>query len=592
MKNNQQAQSQEIILTGQGVSEGIAMGRAHVREAMTLSIPQRTISSHEIGSEMARFQGSIEKAKDQLDKLQKRTNQLPNMAAEEIGYLLEAHVQILSSGRLLDGVRKRITDEHINAEAAVKVTMDDIIHAFGHIDADFSANQILEIREVGNRLIRNLTNTSYVSYKDLEPDTILMAEHITPADTAGMDPKLIRAFATSMGGYESHSSIMARSMALPAVVGIQGLLDKIKTGDPIIVDGYEGRIIANPTVQTHAHYQRRLQEESMRTRIYAEVKNKTSTTLDGVPVVLRVNMENSADYKAVKEFGAEGVGLWRSEFKFMSALTPPTEDDQYAEIMDMLDVIDGAPLYVRMFDFGADKPANFLDQTQHASVNPSMGLRAIRLQMKDRDLFRHQVMAILRASVEGDVRVTIPMISSIGEIRMVKTMMEQLRQELAARGSPYPEKLPPVGIMIEVPSAAVVADLMAKEADFFSIGSNDLTMYTLAVDRADENVSYLYNPLNPAVVRLIYFTHQAGRQAKIPVSMCGEMAGDPRYTGLIIGFGARELSMAPSVLPKLKNRLLKIDSRKAEALAKAVLAASSEEKIIQLVDSFNQSLDV
>lgn len=582
----------EIILDGMGISDGIAFGVAHVRPSLDINVPSYHIDKKDIAAEMQRFLDSVEKAQAQLNKLQRKAKGLPTMAGEEIGYLLEAHLQILSSNRLLDGVRQRITDENMNAEMAVKQTLDQIIEAFGHLQDDFSTtNQTMEIREVRNRLIRNLTKTTYVSYKDLPDDTVLIADTITPADTANMDPAKIIGFATVTGGGESHTAIMARSMDMPAVSGINNLLESVTNGDEVILDGEEGKLIIHPTPKTRERYEIRAEHLAEKYRAYEEIKDLPSKTKDGVEVVLRSNLESLQDYDFAESYGARGIGLVRTEFCFIGAVTAPDEETQFQKYKEFADKNSGRPLYIRLFDFGGDKPASFLDPSLYDSMNPSLGLRAIRLQLKDRSLLHDQLNALLRVAAFADVRIIVPMISKTSEVELVKIYLQQQHDELYAKGVDVPKKIPPVGIMVEIPAVAIAADLFAKVSDFMAIGSNDLTMYTLAVDRSDEMVSYLYNPLHPSVLRLVHMVHRVGKDTKLPVSMCGEMAGDARYTALLIGMGARELSMSPALLPRVKNKILKTNVAEAEALVKKVMEAKSEEAVSRLIDDFNLYLE-
>lgn len=580
----------EIELNGLPVSSGIGIGTAHVRQIIEVKIPQYRIQAADVDLELKRFDEALVKSKAQLDKLQKKSKILPEMASEEIGYLLDAHAQILSSHRMVGGVTGIIEGELLNAETALKQTVDKIVDSFGDLQDEFVAHHVNEIREVAQRLMRNLTQVKYVSFKDLQPGTVIVADDLTPADTAGMDPTKVVGFATMLGGSESHTSILARSMGMPAVVGIGSLLETIRNGYGLIIDGDLGKVIVNPSEETVAKYEQKQKQQTTTSAEQNAIKALPNQTACGQKIKLMANIESARDYGHAKTYGAEGVGLFRTEFKVMNHLSNPTEIEQAKMITEVIEALNGDMLSVRAFDFGGDKPAAFLEQDLFGALNPSLGLRAIRLLLKRRELLDAQLGAMLRAAAHGPMKIILPMVSNVDQILQVREALQEKYKQLKADGVPVPKNLPPVGIMIEIPAVAMAADIFAKHVDFFSVGTNDLTMYGLAVDRTDEQVSHIFNPCNPGLLRMIKYSQDAATDAGIALSVCGEMAGNPKYTALLLGMGVRELSMSAISLGRVKQRLQLIDMQEAEALASKALDGLRSAEIADLIDAFNQRL--
>ena len=440
---------------------------------------------------------------------------------------------------------------------------------------------------MGDRLLRNLTKTPFEAFKHLPEGAIVIAEELTPADTALLDPKRIHGFATELGGAESHTAIMARSLALPAVLGLAGLSKSVKTGDTVIVDGTAGRLYVNPTPARLDELNRRQLEIEKTDRILARLKKVPAITRDGQRVGMLVNLELPREIDMALKSGAEGVGLLRSEFLFMNRVDLPSEDEQYESYREIVEGMEGRPVTIRTLDVGGDKLAPSLRDRLGDTANPALGLRAIRLGLQERDLLETQIAAILRASAHGEVRILLPMISSVSEVRQVRDVVTQTAKRLKRRGVKIADPLPPMGIMIEVPGAALAADALAQLADFFAIGSNDLTQYTLAIDRGEEQVAHLYNPLHPAVLRLIQFTTEAALRARIPISVCGEIAGDPKFVPLLLGLGIQDLSMAPVNLPRVKQRIRSIDYLAATRCARLIMDQWDTGRIAMMLDDFN-----
>jgi phosphotransferase system enzyme I (PtsI) len=577
----------EHVFKGQGISPGIAIGPAHVVERGSVDVPEYPIEEAAIETERKRFTDAVTKAKKQIQKLLAKTSALPDAAAEEIGYLLEAHLQMLTNSRLVRGVERRIAEDRINAEAAIQAELSAISQAFAAMDDAYLAGKAQDVSEVSYRLVRNLTEAPYQAFSKLPEGSVILAEEITPADTALMNPKRVGGFASVLGGVEGHTAIMARSLGLAAVLGVPGLVNRVHSGDRVIVDGFAGRVIINPSSETVARYEARQVEQERQRRQLARLCEIPALTRDSITITLQANLELPVEVEMARAGGAEGIGLLRSEFLFMNRETPPSEDEQYGELSRMVEAMAGKPVTVRTLDVGGEKLAYSVGKHIAPSVNPALGLRAIRLSMKVRMLLENQLAAMLRAGAHGPIRILLPLITNAGEIRRVRDVMTRVADRLARKGVAIAEPLPPLGAMIETPGAPLAADSLAKAADFFSIGTNDLTMYTLAVDRGDEQVARLYDPLHPAVLRLIQFTVEAARRADIPVNLCGEMAGDPRYTALLLGLGLRDLSMSAPSLARVKHRILSLNLTEAIKRADAIMEQSDSGVIAVLLDDFN-----
>ncbi len=576
----------ERAFDGLGVSLGIAVGPAHVVEAGFIDVPEYAIAEDAVAAEQQRFAAAVAKSQRQLKKLKEKSAALHGAAAEELGFLLDAGLQMLTGSRVVRGVERRIAEQRVNAEAAVRAEIIQVAESFAQLDDAYMAARADDIREVGDRLIRNLTQTPYQAFSRLPPSSIIIAEELTPADTALMDPQLIGGFATAIGGTESHTAIMARSLGLPAVLGLAGLAGAVHTGDAVIVDGSKGRVIARPKPATLEEYERRRGEFARAERKLAGLKRLPAVTRDGAEVALHANVELPREAAAAAEAGAAGVGLLRTEFLYMNRPDLPSEDEQYQALREIVRAMDGRPVTVRTLDVGGDKLAAAID-VQPGGANPALGLRAIRLSLKMPELLETQLAAILRAGAEGPVRVLLPMVVTVAETRQVRELLAAVAKRLKRRGQKIAEPLPPLGVMIEIPGAALTADALAQATDFFAIGTNDLTMYTLAIDRGDEQVAHLYNPLHPAVLRLIQFTTEAALRARIPISVCGEIAGDPRYAALLLGLGIRELSMTVAALQRVKQRIRLLDLLAATRCARQIMDQSDTGRIAALLDDFN-----
>lgn len=583
VKRGAEGTGEERVLEGLGVAPGIAIGPAYTREGGQLTVTEYQVPKAKIGEEQERLRGALAKAGRQLEKLAAKATALHGAAAEELGFLLEAHQQMLKSRRLVDGVLRRIADEGRNAESAVAAEIAAIEQGFQQIADPYLRSRAQEVREVGRRILRNLSDAAFGGFGQLSPGTVVLAEEVTPADTALMDPALVAGFASVLGGAEGHTAIMARSLGLPAVLGVAGLLTGMKPGDLVIVDGDDGRVVVNPAPGTLARYRKARAALVRARRDLGRLAGVAATTQDGQRVQLLANIELPRDVAPALAAGAEGIGLLRTEFLFMNRSDLPSEDEQAAMLCEVVNAMQGRPVTVRTLDVGGEKLASALGHLHPAGTNPALGLRAIRLSLREPQLLETQLAAILRAAALGPLRVLLPMISAPAEMVEVRRTLQRVYRRLKRRKVALPETLPPLGCMIEVPGAALAADTLSQVADFFAIGTNDLTMYTLAIDRGEEQVAHLYNPLHPAVLRLIQFTTEAALRARIPISVCGEMAGDPRYTPLFLGLGLRELSMGAQTLPRVKRRVLGLRAGETLALADRVMRETDPARIAGLL---------
>src|SRR6059058_86276 len=581
----------EQRLQGIGVSTGIAIGAAYIGDRGELPVSESRIDEAAIEHERGRFADAVAASIKQLRKLKARAMALPGSAADEIGFLLDAHLAMLANSRLIRGVHQRIAKSRINAERAIQLEIDEIGKTFSAMEDAYLAARIDDIRVVGARLIRNLLKKPYVPYASLSGGAVILAEEITPADTALMDPRRVGGFAAEFGGANGHTAIMARALGLPAVLGIPELLDWARAEAPVIVDGTEGTVILEPTPETLRAYKARQQEAVRERRLLNRLRRLPATTRDGVEIQLDANVELPVEVEQALANGAAGLGLVRTEFLYMNREDLPGEDEQYSFFAALVSGMEGRPVTLRTFDIGGDKlPEALAGYAASDIANPALGLRAIRLSLRDRRLLDVQLAAMLRAAARGPVRIMLPMVSTVSEVRRAREAMEQVSRRLRRRGVRIPDELPPLGAMVEVPAAALAADALAAEADFFAIGTNDLVQYTLAIDRSDETVADLYNPLHPAVLRLIQFAVEAAARRRIPISVCGEVAGDPRYAALLLGLGLRELSMAPQSIPRVKQRIRNLDMVAASRRVRAIMDQSDPERVAVLLDDFNATV--
>jgi len=575
-----------IALHGMGVSRGIAIGKVHLIERDQLDIHEYTVQNSLIDEEVQRFEEAVTSARQQLRAIKKH---IPKTTDADIAAFIDTHLLMLEDTALTLEPMRLIRELACNAEWALKLQRDALVTVFEEMEDPYLRTRKDDVDYVVNRIQRVLLKRTPLRHEVADnrlSGYIVLANDLTPADTVLMQHHGIVAFATEYGGPTSHTAILARSLGIPAIVGLQHALRYIKEEDLMIIDGASGVALVDPDKQTLSHYRKLQKQEKQQYSALRKLKSTPAITLDNIPIDLQANIELPRDFNTVLEVGASGVGLYRTEFLYMNRDTPPDEEEHYQAYIKVIDILKGLPLTIRTLDLGADKQVDGGRQSGPVASNPALGLRAIRLCLKEPDLFIPQLRAILRASVHGPVRIMIPMLSNTQEMHQVLQLINKIKKELDNQNIPYDHDLP-VGGMIEVPAAAVCADVFAKYLDFLSIGTNDLIQYTMAIDRVNDEVNYLYDPLHPAVLRLIYTTLQAGEKANIPVAMCGEMAGETRHTNLLLGLGLRVFSVHPATLPEVKQIINSSKLGPLKKLAQKALEASSGAEVAKIMDIVN-----
>ncbi|MFV1849751.1 MAG: phosphoenolpyruvate--protein phosphotransferase [Porticoccaceae bacterium] len=575
------------VITGLGASGGIVIGRAFVLDRQYIQVSRKPVAEDAVQAECKRLHGGVAESIDQLKRLKSQSSTTESAASEELGFLMDAYIHMLTESRLVRGAEELIVSRKLNAVHAVSEVIDAIANQFSGMDDRYIAARATDIREVGLRLMRCLMGETDRAVDKAPKGAILIAEDVSPADMARFASGELAAFVTALGGAEGHTAIMARSLGIPAVLGAADIIRGVSGGDQIIVDGGRGEVILSPTEDDIEHYtQRRADWLAARDKL-ASLRDVPSATRDGVDIDLHANIELPIELSAALENGATGIGLLRSEFMFMNKDYLPDEDEQYEELADIVKRMDGRPVTIRTLDIGGEKLAVALQNEMGSGPNPALGLRGIRLSLRKPELLEAQFAAILRASLHGPIRVLIPMVVGVHEMTRSRQIYEAVAKRLRRDGHSIPETLPPLGAMIEIPAAALAIDTLARECDFFAIGTNDLTQYTLAIDRTDDQVAGLYDPLHPAVLRLIRDVIRVAGERDIPISVCGEMAGDPRYVPLFIGFGLRNLSMSPVNLLLVKQRLRRLDTRNSQHQANRVMEQWDSARIAMMLDDFN-----
>jgi phosphotransferase system enzyme I (PtsI) len=565
---------QEIRRQGLGVSAGIAFGRAYLIGRDTLKAPRHHIESDDVDTEIARLYKAIAASDKQLAKIKEK------LASENESdyHIITAHQMMLHDEHLVGAAVGYIRDELINAEWGLWRAVDDIGGVFDRMEDVYLRERRSDVEFVFQRVLRSLLGRETGPVQP-PPDAIVVAYDLSPADTAQLHKAAVAGLITDAGGKTSHTAIIARTHEIPAVVALETITEIVETDDLLLIDGGSGIVIVNPTAATVAEFRDEQRRQVAAGAALQAMRDLPAVTLDGTEIALYCNIDSHEEIEDALDYGAGGVGLFRTEYLYMSQAEPPDEERHYQSALEVLRRLGGRPALIRTFDLGADKLAPFLEAADLQEANPALGLRSIRLCLSQlgRPLFKVQLRGLLRASAHGPLKVMFPMISGVAELRAAKAVVDEVKLELQQEGIPFDEGIK-LGIMIEMPSAALSADFLAEECDFFSVGTNDLIQYTMAVDRVNEFVSYLYEPLHPALMRLIGNVARAASATKIPVSVCGEMAGEPMIAPVLIGLGIRELSMSAVSVPEVKAMIRATTLGEAEALVERVrkLATAAE----------------
>ena len=568
------------MISGIPASPGIVFGKALVLKEEKIVLDMQKIKDSQVEEEIARFYAGREAAVEQLNSIKERAYQ---SLGEEKAAIFEGHLMILEDEELEEEIINYLRSNHVNAAVAANVVIDQQVAILSEIDDEYLKERAGDIRDIGNRLIKNILGMHIVDLGEINEEAILVAYDLTPSETAQLNLDKVLGFVTDIGGRTSHTSIMARSLELPAIVGTNNVTELVNTGDFLILDALNNVVYVNPSqedIQRLKALQAKLADEKAE---LAKLKDLPALTLDGHRVDVVANIGTIRDIEGAERNGAEGVGLYRTEFLFMDRDQLPTEEEQFIAYKDVVEAMNGNLVILRTMDIGGDKELPYLDLPKE--MNPFLGWRAIRIALDRREILNAQLRAVLRASAYGKLAVMFPMIISVEEIRELKSVIEELKVELRNEGKAFDENIQ-IGVMVETPSAAVNAKFLAKEVDFFSIGTNDLTQYTLAVDRGNELISHLYNPMSPSVLSLIKQVIDASHAEGKWTGMCGELAGDERATVLLLGMGLDEFSMSAISVPRIKKLIRNVNYQDAKLLAEKALQQPTAAEIERLVIDF------
>ena len=569
-------------LKGIAASDGIAIAKAYLLVQPDLSFDKISVDNSD--SEIDRLKKALNKATQELELI--RTKAAEALGEEE-AQVFDAHLMVLSDPELIGSIESNISDNKVNAESALKEVTDMFIGLFEAMeDNPYMQERAADIKDVTKRVLSHLLGVRLPNPSMIDEEVIVIAHDLTPSDTAQLNRKYVKAFVTDIGGRTSHSAIMARSLEIPAIVGTKSITDLVKEGDSIIVDGLEGDVLVHPEESDISVYEEKAKQFEEKKVEWNKLKNEKTYTADGKHIELAANIGTPKDLVGVKDNGAEAIGLYRTEFLYMDSPDFPTEDAQFEAYKTILEGMGDKAVVVRTMDIGGDKELPYL--TLPHEMNPFLGYRAIRICLAEPEMFKTQLRALLRASVFGKLRIMFPMIATLGEFRKAKAMLLEEKEKLVSEGVAVSDDVE-VGIMIEIPAAAVLADKFAKEVDFFSIGTNDLIQYTMAADRMNEQVSYLYQPYNPSILRLIKNVIDASHKEGKWTGMCGEMAGDQTAVPLLMGLGLDEFSMSASSILKTRSLMKRLDSTKMAELAdKAINDCDTAEQVVTLVEEYTK----
>ncbi|MBN1545987.1 MAG: phosphoenolpyruvate--protein phosphotransferase [Syntrophaceae bacterium] len=568
-----------IVMKGIGVSPGIVIGKAYIYDQFD---PQITFYKLEdeslVSKEISRLRNALRESEKQLQDIK---NKLQDMGGEEPSFIIDVHIMMLKDKMFINHTVDHIRNMQVNAEWALRMTMDQYKKLFDKVEDDYIRGRFTDIQYVGQLVIRNLTGGNHKMISDINEGVVVIASDLSPADTAQMMIHKVLGFATDIGGRTSHTAIVAQSIEIPAVVGLEYITKVVRTNDDVIIDGATGLVIVHPDPEIRNRYVEKRRHFLEWRDEFLQFARLPAVTQDKKRIEIGGNIEFVEEIPSAVSHGAEGIGLYRTEFIYINREQLPTEEDHFQIYRQVVESQDIGWSTIRTFDLGGDK---FFSRPRLAKeMNPQMGLRAIRFCLKEIEMFKTQIRAIIRASAYGKVRILFPMISGLEEILQAKRIFNDVKTELMTQGVPFDPNIQ-IGVMIEVPSAVIIADALAKEVDFFSIGTNDLIQYVLAIDRINERVTYLYEPLHPAVLRMIKQTVEAGHRAGIPVAMCGEMAGEPLYGMILLGMELDELSMNPTLIPRVKKIIRETTVEESKALLERVMAFTSAVEVREYVE--------
>ncbi len=548
------------FIHGIGASPGIIIGKAHLVERIKVRLPQKQIGRGQIDEEVKRFLRAIQESEDQLREIKEK---ILDPEVRKHSFILDVHSMILKDEMLLQDTVDTIQKRAVNAEWALDLTLEKLDSAFKAIEDEYLRERRSDLHYVAARIFRNLLGKKHDDITKIKGKVVVVAHDLSPADTLQMNLEHVAGFITDIGGKVSHTAILSRSLGIPAVVGLEVATSLINGGDLLIINGETGEVVINPTEEVSQSFLDRKRRARPAGRQVLKNASLPAETRDGVRICLQANIEMPEEIPSAKMHGAEGVGLYRTEILYLNRKDLPTEEEHFQTYRGLVESVTPATATIRTLDIGGDKfLANY---SKNNELNPALGLRAIRFSLKETEIFKTQLRGILRASVYGRLRILLPMISRVEEIRQTKAIVEELMKSLAEAKIPFDKEIK-IGAMIEIPSASDIADILAKEVDFFSIGTNDLIQYALAVDRINEHVSYLYEPLHPAVLRIIRWVVRSGHEAGIPVAICGEMAAEPIYAVVLLGLGLDEFSMNPLSIPKVKKVLRMLNFEESRSL--------------------------
>ena len=570
------------MLKGIAASDGVAVAKAYLLVQPDLTFSKATVE--DTAAEEARLDAALAKSTEELQQIREKAAQSLGEAEAQV---FDAHLMVLSDPEMVGQIKQNIKDNSVNAESALKEVTDMYIGMFEAMeDNAYMQERAADIRDVAKRILAHLLGVTLPNPSMIDEEVVVVAHDLTPSDTAQLDRNFVKAFVTDIGGRTSHSAIMARSLEIPAIVGTKEITAKVKEGDILAVNGIEGDVIIDPTEEQKAEFEKAGADYAAQKAEWEKLKNAETVTADGKHFELAANIGTPKDLVGVHNNGGEAVGLYRTEFLYMDSPDFPTEDDQYEAYKAVLEGMEGKPVVVRTMDIGGDKELPYL-QLPH-EMNPFLGYRALRISLSEQgdEMFRTQMRALLRASVHGNLRIMFPMVATLKEFRAAKAIFEEEKQKLISEGKEVSDTIQ-VGIMIEIPAAAVLADKFAKEVDFFSVGTNDLIQYTMAADRMNERVSYLYQPYNPSILRLIKNVIDAAHAEGKWAGMCGEMAGDQTAVPLLVGMGLDEFSMSATSILKTRSLMKRLDTAKMAELAdRALKECDTMEEVVELVHEY------